>query len=77
MKIKAMEISVSDLVRRSRFREITRVPVALLIFILLLRAFAHPAMAANRMLDARMRPANTMVDGAGQPGIGYFAALAA
>jgi hypothetical protein len=25
----------------------------------------------------RIRPANTMVDGAGQPGIGYFAILAA
>jgi hypothetical protein len=24
-----------------------------------------------------VRPANTMVDGSGQPGIGYFAALAA
>jgi hypothetical protein len=28
-------------------------------------------------LDDRTPPANAMVDGAGQPGIGYFAILAA
>jgi hypothetical protein len=34
-------------------------------------------LSALRMAIKRIRPANTMVDGSGQPGIGYFAALAA